>query len=328
MKATMDIIAALLCLVCLVFAPGVVAQVNPSQAEKIRKAAPEKARAAPAKPRTVLIWNTPPSLMEKDSHRGYCIPFGECAFKTLGEKTGAFKPVVSDDLAMYLPEKIKQFDAIVMNNSSGQWIRPADADMDRLKAYGANPDAVEALLRRSLLDFVSSGGGIVVCHFAIGANKQWPEFRDLLGATFTGHPWNEEVGVKVEEPTHPLVAAFGGKDFRLTDEIYEFGPPYERSKVRVLLSLDTKATNMSVQWINRKDGDFAQAWIKPYGKGRVFCCGFGHRTEIWWNPDILRLYLDAIQFATGDLPAPSEPRISQEPTAPGASQSIPKRKAS
>lgn len=57
-----------------------------------------------------------------------------------------------------------------------------------------------------------------------------------------------------------------------------------------------------------KDGDFAQAWVRQHGKGRVFCDGFGHRTEIWWDPIILRFYLDAIQFATGDLEAPTAPR--------------------
>jgi len=39
--------------------------------------------------------------------------------RRLGEKTGAFEPVVSDDVAMYLPTNIKRFDAILMNNSNG-----------------------------------------------------------------------------------------------------------------------------------------------------------------------------------------------------------------
>jgi type 1 glutamine amidotransferase len=67
---------------------------------------------------------------------------------------------------------------------------------------------------------------------------------------------------------------------------------------------------MNVKWINRKDGDFAQAWVKPYGQGRVFFTGFGHRTELFWNPGLLQFYLDAIQFACGDLEAPTAPRQS------------------
>jgi type 1 glutamine amidotransferase len=148
----------------------------------------------------------------------------------------------------------------------------------------------------------------VAIHYAIGANRHWPEFQALLGATFTGHPWNEEVGVTVEEPDHPLLAAFGGKDFRLADEIYQYGDPYSRDRVRVLLSLDPERTNMGVKWIRRQDNDFALAWVKTYGKGRVFYTSFGHRTELYWHPQLLQMYLDAVQFAAGDLEAPAAPR--------------------
>ncbi len=280
---------------------------------QIRDAAPEKARVPPRKPRTVLIWNTPPAFMEKDPHRGYCIPYGEAAMRILGEKTGAYRPIVSDDLSVFLPENLQQFDAVVMNNSSGPWIRPTEADMGKFPGLG-DQDAVEKLLRQSLLDWLASGRGIVAYHYAIGANQQWPEFQQLLGAKFTGHPWNEEVGIRVEEPEHPLVAAFQGQDFRLPDEIYQFGPPYDRGNLRVLLSLDTSKTNMNVQWIDRKDGDFAQAWVKPHGQGRIFYTGFGHRTEIYWNPAVLQFYLDGIQFACGDLDAPVNPR-PEDPAA-------------
>jgi hypothetical protein len=64
---------------------------------------------------------------------------------------------------------------------------------------------------------------------------------------------------------------------------------------------------MSVPWIHRKDNDFALAWTRAYGKGRVFYSAFGHRTDIWWNRKILQFYLDGIQFAVGDLPADMTP---------------------
>ena len=290
-------------------------QIPAHQAKQIADAAPAKARAVATKPRRVLIWITPAHLMEKDPHKGYCIPYGTCAFETLGKKTGAFEPIVSGDLAMYLPENIRQFDAIVMNNSSGPWITPTDADMakETFKKYGRDKAAVEQVLQNSLLDWVRvGGGGIVAIHYAIAANRsRFAGFPKILGGTFTGHPWNEEVGITVEEPSHPLVAAFGGKDFRLADEIYQYGDPYDRKGVRVLLSLDPQRTNMGVKWIDRQDNDFALAWVKSCCRGRVFYTSFGHRTELFWNSQILQFYMDAIQFATGDLEAPTAPRAER-----------------
>jgi hypothetical protein len=280
--------------------------------EKIRAAAPDAPRAKPKQARRVLVFSTPNHLMEKDPHKGYCIPYGAAAMRILGEKTGAYQPVVSNELVHFLPENIKTFDAIVLNNASGEWITPTDDDVARLAPAGTDKKTLEERLRKSLLDYVSGGGGLMAYHFAIGANAHWPEFRELLGATFTGHPWAEEVGFLVEEPDYPLAAAFGGnKHFRIDDEIYQFGPPYDRSKLRVFLSLDTERTDMSVRWIGRDDNDFAQAWVKSHGKGRVFYTGLGHRTEIYWNPVVLRFFLDAVQFATGDLEASTEPRADR-----------------
>jgi type 1 glutamine amidotransferase len=279
------------------------------RAKQIHDAAPAKARVEAQQPRRVLIWITPPHLMEKDPHKGYCIPYGTAAMRTLGTKTGAFEPVVSDNLEIFFPENLRRFDAVIMNNSSGRWITPSDADMER-EEFRKRGDkaAVEQVLRKSLLDYVENGGGIVGVHYAIGANPHWPEFQELFGARYGGHPWNEEIGVRVDEPTHPLAAAFGGKNFRIADEIYQFRDPYSRDNVRVLLSLNTNESNMEVKWIDRKDGDFALAWVKPHGQGRVFYNAFGHRTEIYWHPAMLQFFLDGIQFATGDLPADAAPR--------------------
>jgi hypothetical protein len=45
-----------------------------------------------------------------------------------------------------------------------------------------------------------------------------------------------------------------------------------------------------------------------YGTCRVLYTGFGHRTELFCDPKLLQFYLDAIQFAAGDLEAPTAPR--------------------
>lgn len=296
-------------------APAAMAEIPLDQSRKIDEAAPAKAPAVPKKPRRVLVFNTPPHLMPEDPHKGYCIPYGSYALQLLGKKTGAYEAVVSDDLAMFLPTRISEFDAIVLNNTSRAWITPTDQQTreEPFRRYGEDTSSVEKVLRKSLLDYVRQGGGLAAIHYASGANRHWPEFAQMIGASLNGHPWNEEVGIKIDEPDHPLVAMYQGQDFRLADEIYQFTTPYARDRVRVLLSLDTKKTNMGVPWIKRDDNDFALAWVRHEGKGRVFFCSLGHRTELYWDPKLLQFYLAGVQFCTGDLEAPAKPIASQIP---------------
>lgn len=255
----------------------------PEQAvEKIRAAAPDKAPAKPAKPRRLLVF----TLCRGFRHGS--IPYVSKALQLMGEKTGAYETVVSDDVSMFRPENLSQFDAVCLNNTTGSLFE-------------------DETLKASFLRFVRSGKGLVGIHAATDCFYDWPEYGEMMGAYFSGHPWHEEVAIKLDEPDHPLCAAFGGEGLRITDEIYQFREPYSRQKLRVLLSLDTSKTNMSKDGIRRKDGDFAVSWVRNYGKGRVFYCSLGHRNETSWNPAVLRHYLAGIQFALGDLPADATP---------------------
>lgn len=284
------------------------------QHKKIAEAAPAKPRVEPKKPRKVLIFSSPAHIYDKnDPHKGYCVPYGAAAFRLLGEKSRAFEPVLSQELASFLPGTIEQFDAIVLNNACGPWMTPTDADMatEAFKKLGADKKAAEEAIRKALLDWLAAGRGIAAIHFAIAANAHWPEFGELIGGKFTGHPWNEEIGVMVDDPASPLVAAWEGKPFRIADEIYQYGKPFDRAKCRVILSLDPERTNMGVRWISQPDNDWPLAWVKAAGKGRIWYTSFGHRSDLFWSPQLLQFYLDGVQFATGDLEAPTEPRAEK-----------------
>jgi type 1 glutamine amidotransferase len=91
----------------------------------------------------------------------------------------------------------------------------------------------------------------------------------------------------------------------MKDEFYELADPYRRADRKVLLSLDlSDPATAGVKPLHRTDRDFAVSWIKPYGKGRVFYCMFGHIADPFWDPRVLTYYLDGIQYALGDLDAP------------------------
>lgn len=155
-------------------------------------------------------------------------------------------------------------------------------------------------------DFVRNGKGLIGVHSSTDCLYKWPEYGKIIGGYFDGHPWNEEVRVKLDDPGHPLLKGFKGLDFTIADEIYQFRN-YSRDSLRVLMSLDVTKTDMTKDSIKRTDSDFAVAWIHEYGKGRVSYFSLGHRKEIFWTPAILQCYLDGIQYALGDLPADAPP---------------------
>ncbi|MCX5683630.1 MAG: ThuA domain-containing protein, partial [Planctomycetota bacterium] len=269
---------------------------------KITAAAPAQARAKPEKPRRLLVFSACPTGFWHDS-----IPYGKKAIEALAAKTGAFEAVVSDDLANFESANLAKFDAVVFNNANNELFLPADYE----KLSGAEKEAADkrdAALKKSFSEWLSGGKGLVILHVGIGAFRNWPEFGEIGGARFDGHPLGQRlVTLKVDDPSHPRAAAFKTPTFEIKDEIYQVSDPYSRDKLRVLVSIDTAKTDTAVKGINRKDGDFGMVWVKSYGKGRVFFSAFGHAHEIFWNPMILQHWLDGIQFALGDLAADTTP---------------------
>ncbi len=262
-------------------AAPVAAQIADEAKAKIDIALPAAPIAEPQRERKLLVF----SLSNGFQHSA--IPYGDYTFARMGEKSGAFTATISTDPQAFAPASLAEYDAILFNNTTGTLF-------------------TDPVLRESLINFVHGGGGIVGIHAATDCFYDWPQFGELMGGYFDGHPWNEAVTLKIDEPDHPVAQPLG-EEFTVADEIYQFKQPYSRENLRVLASLDTTKTDMSKKGIARDDGDFAVSWVRDYGQGRIFYCSLGHRHEIFWNEAVLRHYLAGIQFALGDLQAEAEP---------------------
>ena len=231
----------------------------------------------------------------------------------LGEKTGAFEAVVSEDLANFDADKLKQFDAVIFANTTGEvFCRPADKV--KFKALSANEkrkqEKIAARFVKNLDDYVRAGGGFMAIHSATDTLKKHKAYCNMIGAVFTQHPWGpkETVTIKVEDSDHALAKdVFEKGEFKFNDEIYEFREPYDRKRLHVILSLDLAKSDKPNRPLRRTDGDYPIAWTRSHGKGRVFYCSLGHATSTFANPTILKFWLRGIQFATGDIYATTTP---------------------
>jgi uncharacterized protein len=230
-------------------------------------------------------------------------------FKLLGEKTGAFEAVVSDDLATFEPDKLKQFDAVIFANTTGEvFCRPADKD--QFNALSADEkrkqEEIAARLVKNLDDYVRSGGGFMGIHAAADTLKNQKAYGDMIGAVFSQHPWGpkETVMIKVEDPNDALARGVFEKDeFKFNDEIYEFREPCDRKRSHVILSLDLAKSDKPNRPLRQTNGDYPIAWTRSHGQGRVFYCSLGHAMSTFADPTILKFWLRGIQFVAGDIAA-------------------------
>jgi type 1 glutamine amidotransferase len=135
----------------------------------------------------------------------------------------------------------------------------------------------------------------------------------MIGGWFNEHPWfTFDAPIINEDPSFPAVRHFP-KEFVKYDEIYQ-PKEWSREKVNVLLRLDASKLDYNNPRVHRTDHDFAVAWSKMYGKGRVFYSTLGHTKEAWDDPDITKMYFEAIKWVLceteGSTTAHAQPTLS------------------
>jgi uncharacterized protein len=179
-------------------------------------------------------------------------------------------------------KNLNYFDVLIFASTTGE------LDMD---------DSQKA----DMLSFIHDDGkGFVGIHAAMDTNYKWPEYGEMIGGWFDQHPWMTfNAPIINEDPNFPATRHFPAA-FVKYDEIYQ-PKAWSRDKVNVLLSLDADKLDYKAggDRVHRTDHDFAVAWSKTYGKGRVFYSTLGHTEEAWQDPDIRKMYFEAIRWTLG-----------------------------
>jgi uncharacterized protein (TIGR02145 family) len=126
--------------------------------QRIEQAIPAKATVPAAKPRRLLIFT------RNQEYQGHApaIAASCVAFTLMGKKTGAFETTVSDDPAVFERASLKQYDAVFLNNTLGATF-------------------TDAQYRENLLEFVTSGGGLMGVHGTVIAFTKGRVFYTGIG---------------------------------------------------------------------------------------------------------------------------------------------------
>ena len=322
--------AAALAAALLVGSPACVkgADAKPGDMKKVDEAVPAKA-ATPKQPRKVLVYGLAQGFVHSS------IPLGQYAVAKMGEKSGAYASVVSNDPSMFDAEKLKDFDVVVLVSTTGRYLLPRGPEVKKPDTKGMSPEekkaaeeaankaaepakkAFEESIKphkdaekqrlQNLIEFVRGGKGLMGIHAATDAYYDQKDYGEMIGGYFTSHPWGKGMVYKIDDPSSPLTAMFPkDEQFKIDDETYKFKSPYSREMLRVVVSMENEKSKVQDKDA-RPDKDHAVSWVREFGKGRVFYASHGHSEHVYWNPVMLQHYLAGIQYAAGDISADATP---------------------
>ncbi len=214
----------------------------------------------------------------------------------IGHQTGLWDTYIRTDCELVTKQKLAAGNAKNLNY------------FDAVVFYTTGELDMNDQQKADLLSFIKDDGkGFVGIHSATDTFYKWPEYGDMIGGWFDEHPWGTFFApVVVEDPNFPGMKAFP-KEFTIEDEIYQI-KNFSRDKVRVLMTLDANKLDMKNPRVHRTDRDFAVAWARNYGKGRVYYNTLGHRPETWDRPDFRECITQGIKWALGMVNADATPR--------------------
>ena len=208
-------------------------------------------------------------------YRHEVIPLSKTTLTQLARDSGVFEVVATEDTSDFSTENLKRY-AAVMFYTTGE-----------IPMSGAEKTA--------LLDFVRSGGGFLGVHSATDTFYSWPDYLDLIGGYFNGHPWHQAVTIEVADPGNPLVA-FLGSSLQFEDEIYQISD-FDYRGSHVLLRLDQRSVDLGKPGVHQRFYGWPLAWTRSYGQGRVFYTALGHEASVWQDARYQRILTNAILWS-------------------------------
>lgn len=178
--------------------------------------------------------------------------------------------VVTEDPDVYQATRLRAFNATVWLHVSG--------------------NVLESTQRTALADFLARGGGFAGIHGAADAEREWPEYEQIVGARFLYHP-NDGAQVAdliVEGPEHPSTTALPNP-WSWTEEWYSFERS-PRPEVDVLLAVDESTYDHTYDpTVFPRDAlkmgdDHPISWAGRFGEGRTWFTALGHHVDAYANP--------------------------------------------
>ena len=198
---------------------------------------------------------------------------------------------------------LDQYDAIAFY-TSGDLTKPNKAQTPPMSPEG----------KKRFLRAIAEGKGFVGLHAATDSFRtEGPQYENqtevdpyitMLGGEFIVHGAQQQATIRAASRRFPGVKQFGRVQ-KLNEEWYalkNFG-----KDLHVILIED----NEGMEGDCYQRPPFPATWARMHDKGRVFYTSFGHRDDIWTNPDVQGIIAGGLAWAMGNVKVNVRPNIDK-----------------
>jgi putative membrane-bound dehydrogenase-like protein len=166
-----------------------------------------------------------------------------------------------------------------------------DLNTENLNKYNglaiyANHEEISEVQEKALLDFVSSGKGLIPIHCASACFKNSEEYIKMVGGQFKSHGTGIFQATVTDSPSNQIK---GIKEFQSWDETYV----HHKINPEIKILMERIDSTHHEPW----------TWTNTYGKGRVFYTASGHDERTWSHSGFHKLLEKGILWAVGEKEA-------------------------
>lgn len=145
--------------------------------------------------------------------------------------------------------------------------------------------------------FIEAGGGMMGIHSALGTERNWTWFTQMLGGSFIWHPKKQFLYLYKVSKNSQFDKTL--KSWLWEDECYfskTYFPGIQTLLVADLTKMDKKDME-AIQNHKTSFGDFHPvAWFQLFDGGVVWLTSLGHDKEAYQNPDFINHLTDGFKF--------------------------------
>lgn len=208
-------------------------------------------------------------------------------FRMISEELG-LNADVTDDPNAFTPSRLAGYAVVIFANTNNQALVTDDQ-------------------RLAFRRYMESGGRFMGIHSALGTERKWKWFKDMIGGTFDSHPPSQEARIVITDPAHPSMQGLP-KTWTKRDECYFLKET--RAGSRVLMQHDLTAIKdpgTVGEKIAAAGKTYPAVWTDRFDGGLTWITALGHESKDYADPVFIRHLTNGLKFLLSEKIPPSKP---------------------